>query len=773
MTKPTAAAARAGVATELAERWEQATADDGRLSRYFRHRGLSGVVPTALRLHPSLPYFEAKNVLGEFPAMVAQVQRLDGEVVALHRTYLDPDGDGKANVPAPKKLTPAVREGATRGAAIRLAEPVDGRLALCEGIETAVAVMEATWASVWVVSAGGLRTVEVPETVQILEIWADNDPTGVKAALAAAARFRVAGYRVAVLLPLRDGADWLDVLNADGADALQQAWAATPAEDLPARTRIDPGAPFEPAMLDALAVIRVHDPAAWARILPRLREAGVRVRDLERALRNVNVVMRMGEDIHEADDALELASDRADEPRPPPLRLAGAQTFVDDMLVYTFRCDDGDALCVVTSRGEVLDETTARSVFRITKKPDMPARLSEGALERIRGGDVGVDGRSLLSDLREFFLQYVELPSAQHTALILALWVMGTYVHQLFIYFAYLAIQSVTRRSGKSRLLEILSEVAFNATPVQTDPTPAALYRDIDVNACTAILDEVEALTNADKDKKSALFAILNIGFKAGATVTRVEKVDDEFRPVRYAAYSPKAFAGIRRLSDTLRDRAFVIPMKRKRRDKPLARFSVRRLHGVLQDLRDRLHLFALAHAADIGELYEHAEELPIPSELDDRARDVFEPLFAIAGTIDAAAGCAAVTSELMCAARGVGQARDAEECEDEGIAVAAAALAGLFANNGVEFRVLRADDAVERFAQAGLVWVKEPGHARSLLRRLGFRSGTHRPDPGAEPIRGYKITHSEIMDLQARYVPAQHGADKEGSSGEEDHARR
>lgn len=53
---------------------------------------------------------------------------------------------------------------------------------------------------------------------------------------------------------------------------------------LPERARQDPGAPFEAEVLHALALVREHDRPAWARVRKALQEAGVSVRELDRAL---------------------------------------------------------------------------------------------------------------------------------------------------------------------------------------------------------------------------------------------------------------------------------------------------------------------------------------------------------------------------------------------------------------------------------------------------------------------------------------------------------
>lgn len=143
--------------------------------------------------------------MGKFPAMVAALITNEGELVALHRTYLERDGHGKARVGAPKKLTTPTHDGATVGTAIRLADPSD-QLAITEGIETGLAVQEATGSPTWTsYCAGNMAAIKVPESVRKVTVWADNDTPGLEAAQALADRLTAEGREVRVLIPAREG----------------------------------------------------------------------------------------------------------------------------------------------------------------------------------------------------------------------------------------------------------------------------------------------------------------------------------------------------------------------------------------------------------------------------------------------------------------------------------------------------------------------------------------------------------------------------------------
>jgi hypothetical protein len=429
--------------------------------------------------------------------------------------------------------------------------------------------------------------------------------------------------------------------------------------------------------------------------------------------------------------------------------LTGAQSFVDGVLIYAFRAADG--IICVTSAGEVLDEDEAAKRYDLPR-PDVAPRLSDDALERFSAGEPPPDGRQLFEDLVALLRRHVAWPSEETPALV-ALWIMHTYLVRIFTYCPYLVLTSPTRRCGKSLVEEVCSELAFNATPPQANPTAPNIFRDIHENASTVILDEVESLGGSNGDNRAELRAMLNVGFKYDGTVPRMERRGDAWERVRYRAFGPKVFASIRPLPDTLRDRSLIIPLRRKRRDERVTRFNVRKLKSLLAELRDRLHLWALGHARAVAELYE-SEALDLPAALDDRARDILEPLFALAGVIDAENdGRPDVTEALEQAVVELMDKRTDDD-GDRTVMLAVEALRDRFRDEPTDSILLRSDEAVPVFANGGLTWVTEAKHARSLLKRLGFTSGSHRPGPRQATVRAYRITREAVDDLAARYLP-------------------
>lgn len=195
------------------------------LRRYLIRRGLEDSLPswTNLRFHPDMQCRdEAGEFIGHFPAMLALLEKA-GQPVTLHRTFLTEDGD-KAPVAACRMMMPIPADRHPCGAAIRFGQP--GRiLSVTEGIETALAVNEATGMVTWpLVNTALMGSFEIPDGVEKLIIWADNDKSGagLNAAEKLAGRAKVLGVEAVIRLPkgpIPDGAksiDWLDVLNRDG-----------------------------------------------------------------------------------------------------------------------------------------------------------------------------------------------------------------------------------------------------------------------------------------------------------------------------------------------------------------------------------------------------------------------------------------------------------------------------------------------------------------------------------------------------------------------------
>lgn len=186
--------------------WLEASALAGTpAERYLAGRGIAVSSPD-LRFHPRMP-LGPKGAVRFLPAMVAAV-RNDASVLALNRTFLDPDYDRLASFEQPKRSL-----GSPGSGSVRLAFPRGGRLGLAEGIETALSAMQLFGIPCWA-TLGNERfgLVTIPESVRELHLFVDNDAGGLLAEERAREAYLREGRRIVTRRPERTEEDWNDVL---------------------------------------------------------------------------------------------------------------------------------------------------------------------------------------------------------------------------------------------------------------------------------------------------------------------------------------------------------------------------------------------------------------------------------------------------------------------------------------------------------------------------------------------------------------------------------
>ena len=172
---------------------------------------------SALRFHPKCWHRDEGQTRSlPRPALIAAVTDGAGALQGVHRTWLAPDGQGKAAVETQRRAM-----GHLLGNAVRLT-PHDDILVVGEGIETMLSLVEAlpglpVWAAL---SSGHLGAVLLPDGLQRLYIAIDRDPAGQRAADRLSARATEVGIAVRVVEP-RLG-DFNDDLRASGKEALRQ-----------------------------------------------------------------------------------------------------------------------------------------------------------------------------------------------------------------------------------------------------------------------------------------------------------------------------------------------------------------------------------------------------------------------------------------------------------------------------------------------------------------------------------------------------------------------
>jgi hypothetical protein len=205
-----------------------------------------------------------------------------------------------------------------------------------------------------------------------------------------------------------------------------------------------------------------------------------------------------------------------------------------------------------------------------------------------------------------------------------ALWIVHTHCLEYVEQTPYLAVTSPERRCGKSRLLELIEMLSANAWPTVL-PSEAVVYRKVNADMPTLLLDEVDAIFNPrSADRYEGLRALLNAGHRRGAKVPRC--VGASANVVEFSTFCAKVIAGIGTLPDTIADRSIPIRLQRQTRDEKAEPFKRRDVQLAGDELRERVEAWADAHGPKIADARPR-----MPDELDDRAQEGCECLVSIA----------------------------------------------------------------------------------------------------------------------------------------------
>ena len=227
-----------------------------------------------------------------------------------------------------------------------------------------------------------------------------------------------------------------------------------------------------------------------------------------------------------------------------------------------------------------------------------------------------VDGAILLDDITKALRRHVWLPD--DGAEIVALFVLHAHAREAARISPMLAFASPEIACGKTTALSVVSKLTPQPLFV-SDLTPAGLYRAITNAPCTLLIDEGKSALRGHR----TLSSLLNSGHRRdGARVLRADGVFD--------LYCPKAIALVGELPASLRDRALLVALKRKRPNEAVA----------------PLDEAAIAHLEQLGvrtatwadqQFKRLADANPVlPAGLANRSADNWRPLLAIA---DAAGG--------------------------------------------------------------------------------------------------------------------------------------
>jgi putative DNA primase/helicase len=280
-----------------------------------------------------------------------------------------------------------------------------------------------------------------------------------------------------------------------------------------------------------------------------------------------------------------------------------------------------DAVAYELQRNAVAKEFGVRATFLDKEVIKLRAQneaneLEPAFLRNVEPWDEAVEGSDLLRDLTGTITKHVVLPPNHE--LICALWILHAHTHDAYRHSPILFISSPTKRCGKTQLLVTTTKLVPRPLSA-ANITPATIFRAIDRWYPTMLIDEVDTFISDKND----LRGVLNSGHtRESAYVLRC--VGDDLVPKQFKTWAPKAFAAIGKLPPTLEDRSIIVELKRK-----LTSQKTERIPNDPDAYRD-LHRKCVRWAVDNINALRTANP-DIPEQLNDRARDNWHALLAIA----------------------------------------------------------------------------------------------------------------------------------------------
>lgn len=311
---------------------------------------------------------------------------------------------------------------------------------------------------------------------------------------------------------------------------------------------------------------------------------------------------------------------------------------VDELGVVVGRISEMGEYQLVTSDRQLLDpfddEDGARAYSEPTRKflkfkprvfSDFAGRWRDADLMAFLGEDPKAKGYTppTFADAFDKILDQldhlIEFGRPEHPTLF-ASWAMASWFREAFLSLARLSVVG-ERGCGKSKAQEILALCALNGI-MSLDPTAAVLFRVVEGYRPTLCFDEVEAM---EDESRVAVMAIVNSGYKRGATVLRT--VPPDFHVESFDVYCPLTLSGIKALPKVTEDRCIPVVMRRGK-SVNVVNLEVDPADPAWGTIRALCYRLLLTRFADVKA---HYKRVALPAWLNARSRELWRPLFTIA----------------------------------------------------------------------------------------------------------------------------------------------
>lgn len=235
-----------------------------------------------------------------------------------------------------------------------------------------------------------------------------------------------------------------------------------------------------------------------------------------------------------------------------------------------------------------------------------------------------IKASELFNRIKKFLQQFIIV--SEEFYYVLVSYVMMTYVYILFQVIPYLWING-EKGTGKSTIMKLLNKLCFNSL-FCSNINPANIFRQIDNNGSTIILDEFERMYG---EEKQDIIKLLNQGFNKDGIVPRCVGQNNQMK--KFRSFSPKIMGGISNIDDVLYERCIKYTTEKVKNVKVTKFKDNEQDKKEIKEITENLYLFGFNYAKQIKNIYEKEENFFKGNTL--REEDLWIPILCIARIID------------------------------------------------------------------------------------------------------------------------------------------
>ncbi|MBZ2166653.1 bifunctional DNA primase/polymerase [Methanobacterium spitsbergense] len=262
--------------------------------------------------------------------------------------------------------------------------------------------------------------------------------------------------------------------------------------------------------------------------------------------------------------------------------------------------------------------------------------LNERTLRAIRdlSHQIHINGNFAYNNISELFdsvLQntqvYLELKN-QNEHYFFVLWVLGTYLRAIFVWFPYITFYGL-RDVGKSTALTLLSNLCFNGSGyISGSSSEALLFRKASATKGFFTIDHYEEVRKSN-EKKQVITQYLESAWYLYSTIDRVNKDNHGLEQFNVAS---SVAIGTRDIDDVLEEKGIIIQMV-ETSDKDKRRNSAK-IHKdpYFQTIQQKCMATSLMYQDEIIKAYENIGDI---EGLEGRDYNKFLPILALSKVID------------------------------------------------------------------------------------------------------------------------------------------